>query len=82
VEAPHAYTLDNNGARIETLEEAVVQEACTLRAWEGHSNRVIVGSDQGVDMKIDHALAALSNALNAARACENTDGPLPVIGPA
>lgn len=42
--AEHAYTKENNAARFETLEEARLADARTLKAWLGHPNLSVIGN--------------------------------------
>lgn len=65
VEAPAAYTVGNNDARHESLEQAVEQERLTVAAWEEHPNRVIVSSAQGFQAKLDSAVDCISRSLEA-----------------
>ena len=63
VDNPGAYTLENNHARHETLEEAVAQEHRTLRAWASHPNRVVISSATSFEEKIANAIHAIKNAI-------------------
>lgn len=61
--AEEAYTLANNGARIETVEEAREKDAKTLAAWMGHPHLSIVDNSTGFDEKVARALAVTCNLL-------------------
>lgn len=63
VEAPGAYTLDNNTARIENLEEAIAQEHRTLQAWATHPNRHIIGCPDSFEKKLDDAIECIAQFL-------------------
>lgn len=45
------YTLDNNKARTETIEEAREKDQKTLEAWLGHENLRIIGNDTDFEEK-------------------------------
>ena len=63
LEAPDAYTIDNNDARHETLEQAVIQEHRTREAWKEHPNRVIITSTDGFQAKLAQAIEAIRQAI-------------------
>ena len=64
VEAPGAYTTENNDARVEkSLEAAIAQEHRTIDAWQSHPNRVIVGSSDSFEHKIQQAIQVITRAL-------------------
>ena len=63
LEAPAAYTISNNDARNETLDEAIAQEYRTREAWATHPNRIIVTSSEGFQAKLDQAIAAIERAV-------------------
>ena len=65
VDNPSAYTLENNHARHETLEQAVKQEHRTLQAWAGHPNRAIVSSATSFEEKISQAIHVIERAVSA-----------------
>lgn len=54
--AEDAYTLQNNQARTETIEEARILDKRTLQAWSGHSNLKIIDNSCSFDEKIDNVL--------------------------
>jgi len=51
-----AYTLENNEARMENVEEAVAVEDRTLKVWEGHPNRHIIQNEVRFEDKCAHLL--------------------------
>lgn len=61
--AEEAYTLANNAARMETLEEAKEKDKKTLEAWVGHPHLSIVDNSTGFDEKIARALTVICDAL-------------------
>lgn len=50
------YTTSNNGARIETPEEARQKDRRTLESWLGHDNLKIIGNDTDFDTKIANVI--------------------------
>ena len=64
VEAPDAYTVSNNEARHESLEEAIAQEHRTFAAWQDHPHRVAITSTEGFTRKMESAIAAIEHALS------------------
>lgn len=54
--AEDAYTLQNNQARTETIEEARELDTRTMQAWNGHQNLKIVDNSCSFDKKIDNVL--------------------------
>ena len=65
LEAPDAYTIDNNDARHETLEQAIVQEHRTREAWQDHPNRIIITSTEGFQAKLTQAIEAIRQAITS-----------------
>ena len=53
---PEYYTLENNQARTETVEEAITLDKNTQAAWLGHSRLVIIDNSTDFDNKINRAL--------------------------
>ena len=53
---PEYYTLENNQARTETVEEAIALDKNTQDAWLGHSRLVIIDNSTDFDNKINRAL--------------------------
>lgn len=58
------YTLDNNGARTETIEEAIEKDNKTLNAWLGHSNLKIIGNDTDFNGKINNVISEIYDILD------------------
>ena len=58
------YTLDNNGARTETKEEARVQDKKTLDAWLGHEKLVIVGNETSFEEKQEKVIREIYHILS------------------
>lgn len=50
------YTLSNNSARTETIEEALDKDQKTLSAWLGHERLKIIGNDTDFKTKINNVL--------------------------
>jgi predicted ATPase/CYTH domain-containing protein len=61
--AEHAYTLSNNKARRESLEEARGADHRTLQAWTGHPHLKIIGNETGFDEKVQKAIKEITNFL-------------------
>lgn len=63
-----AYTLANNQARTETIEEAILLDNKTLKAWEGHPNLKVVDNSCSFSEKIgrviEHSLKTLQDNTN------------------
>lgn len=57
--AEEAYTLSNNAARYEGIEEARRVDDTILKSWEGHPNRVIIGNESDFEIKIRRAIQAI-----------------------
>lgn len=55
------YTLDNNGARTETKEEAREKDRKTLDAWLGHDNLKIIGNATDFETKINNCIREVYN---------------------
>lgn len=53
---PEAYTLANNQARTETIEEAILLDEKTLHAWSGHPNLKIVDNSGSFSEKVGTVL--------------------------
>lgn len=61
--APNSYTLSNNSARMETIEEAVSVDNNLIRAWQSHPNLHIIESEEFVKDKIDKVLTGIAHEL-------------------
>jgi CYTH domain-containing protein/thymidylate kinase len=55
------YTLDNNTARTETIEEARALDKKTSNAWLGHSNLKIIDNSTNFEDKINKVLEEINN---------------------
>lgn len=55
------YTLSNNAARTETIEEAIELDRKTVDAWAGHSNLRIIDNSTGFEEKINRVLDEINN---------------------
>lgn len=55
------YTLDNNSARTETIEQAREKDRKTLEAWLGHDNLKIIGNDTDFTTKINKCIKEVYN---------------------
>lgn len=58
--AEEAYTIQNNQARTETIEEARELDRITLQAWNGHQNLKIVDNSCSFQEKIENVLEEVS----------------------
>ena len=58
------YTLDNNGARTETKEQARVKDNLTLNSWLGHPKLKIIGNESNFDEKQNRVIYEIYNILN------------------
>lgn len=54
-----AYTTENNSARYESPEEAVIADNKTLAAWIGHPNLKIIDNTTNFQDKLDRAMAEI-----------------------
>ena len=58
------YTLANNEARSESVEEAIELDRRTANAWAGHNNLKIVDNSTDFDAKIDRVLFEVNSLVN------------------
>lgn len=65
-----AYTLSNNAARYETIEEARFMDDMALKAWEKHPNRVIVGNETDFEDKMTKAIQTVFEYLGHSKPVE------------
>ena len=61
--AEEFYTLGNNSARTETVEEAISKDNLTLNAWTGHSRLKIIDNSTNFEDKINNVLKEIYNYL-------------------
>lgn len=57
--AEHAYTLENNKARKDTLDEARALDKATRDAWIGHQHMAVIDNSTDFQDKIDRLLKAV-----------------------
>lgn len=57
------YTCENNSARFETAEEAVLVDDALIAAWTGHPHLRIIGNESGFEQKMEKLMAEISNVL-------------------
>jgi len=58
--AEQFYTLENNTARSETVEEAKRLDILTRNAWVGHHNLIVIDNSTGFEHKLNKMVAAVS----------------------
>lgn len=58
-----AYTLDNNGARTETVEEAIVLDTKLVNAWSKHPNLFVISSHEQVETKLEFLVSEIEKHL-------------------
>jgi CYTH domain-containing protein/predicted ATPase len=63
VDKPELFTLENNAARTETVEEAQRLNAKTLDAWVGHPHLTIVDNADSLESKLTRAFGAICHAI-------------------
>lgn len=54
--AEEFYTLENNTARIENIEQARISDDRLIEAWKGHRHYKIIGNEGTFDDKIKHLI--------------------------
>lgn len=54
--AVEAYTLSNNEARYETVEDAIKIDDTILASWADHPNRIIIGNETDFELKMRRAI--------------------------
>lgn len=55
-----AYTLENNGARTETVEEAIALDNKIASSWSNHPNLVVISSHEEVESKLQHIVGEIA----------------------
>lgn len=63
--APDAYTLSNNTARTETIEQAKELDKKTMNAWAGHQNLKIINNDSTFDNKMNKVIETINTFIDA-----------------
>ena len=66
------YTCDNNSARMETPDEAILVDDSTLHAWEAHPMRVIIDNSTGFEEKMDRLFDGIRKILSDIAKTEET----------
>ena len=61
---PDSYTLDNNGARIETVEEAIAVDTRLVEAWSKHPNLCVISSHADVESKLNFLVGEIAKHLD------------------
>ena len=57
------YTLDNNVARYETVDEAAALDDRLLKAWENHPNHIIIRNNELFNVKMNDLIGEISKFL-------------------
>lgn len=57
------YTLSNNTARSEGINEAILLDGKTMKAWQGHQNLHIIDNSVNFDVKMNSVIERISNLL-------------------
>ena len=63
VDKKKAYTLENNGARTESVEKAAAIDRNTLKAWEDHPNFIELENDCSFNEKMNRAIDIVRKSL-------------------
>jgi len=61
--AKEFYTLENNKARLETLDEALQKDKMTLNAWMGHTHLRVIDNSTDFENKMRRLMAEISKFL-------------------
>lgn len=68
--ASEFYTLENNGARTETVAEASALDDRIIAAWTGHPHLRIIDNDSDFEKKMKKLLSEMSNFLGEQGPCD------------
>lgn len=68
--AQEFYTLENNGARTETVDQAVALDDKIIEAWTGHPHLKIIDNDTDFEIKMKKLLSEMSNFLGEQGPCD------------
>lgn len=68
--AEEFYTLENNGARTETVEQAVALDDKLIAAWTGHPHLKIIDNNTDFEVKIKRLLTEMSSFLGEQGPCD------------
>lgn len=58
------YTLENNSARTETPEEAMILDSKLIAAWTGHPHLRVIDNSSTFDAKLEKLISEISSFLN------------------
>jgi CYTH domain-containing protein/transcriptional regulator with XRE-family HTH domain len=61
--AKEFYTLENNKARLETVEESIEKDELTLHSWTGHPHLRVIDNSTNFELKMRRLMAEISNFL-------------------
>ena len=61
--AEEFYTLENNSARTETIEESRIADDNCIKAWTGHPHFRIIGNEGTFEDKMKHLISEISKVL-------------------
>ncbi len=67
------YTLDNNSARSESIEEACIRDKKTLEAWLLHDNLKIIGNETDFKTKINKVIYNIYSMLKSPYPLQNQE---------
>lgn len=59
--AKEFYTLGNNSARTESVEEAIELDKKTINAWAGHHNLKVISNDCDFEQKLEKVIEEINN---------------------
>ncbi|MCF0111476.1 MAG: AAA family ATPase [Erysipelotrichaceae bacterium] len=68
--AEEAYTLQNNAARYETVDDAIRVDNMIQKSWSIHPNRVIIGNETDFEEKVRRAVQAIFSFLGKEKPVE------------
>lgn len=68
--AEEFYTLENNGARTETVEQAVALDDRIIASWTGHPHLRIIDNETDFEIKMKRLLAEMSSFLGEEGPCD------------
>lgn len=58
-----SYTLDNNGARTETVDEAIELDGRLINAWSNHPKLFVINSYEEIEHKLDYLVEQIGKHL-------------------
>ena len=68
--AEEFYTLENNGARTESVDQAVALDNKIIEAWTGHPHLKIIDNDTDFEKKMKRVLSEMSSFLGEQGPCD------------